>query len=418
MGVQQDVAVVGGGLAGLVAANVAADAGCGVVIHDARPGGRARSDPHPGGAFNRGPHALYLAGHGLRVLAELGIDPAGFVPPLDGALALRDGELHVLPRGGTTLLRTTLLGVRERVEAARVLGSVSSVDASALAGSSLAAWLDSEVRSNGVRDLVEALVRLSTYADDPAHLSAAVAVTQLQLAASGGVRYVDGGWQTIVDALVARASAAGAVLERSNVSSVVPVGDHFELRHPAGVSRAAAVVLAVGGPAAAERLCGLDLGAAGARPAVMSSLDVAVDELPEPARRFVLGIDRPYYFSVHTPPGHPGVVTFHAGRYIRPGDDAGAGETRAELEAFVDLVQPRWRERLVYQRYLHRMVASTAVPTTSPRPDVAGPMRGLALAGDWVGPDGHLADASLASGLHAGRSVVRHVAGRTDRQPV
>ena len=51
--------------------------------------------------------------------------------------------------------------------------------------------------------------------------------------------------------------------------------------------------------------------------------------------------------------------------------------------------------------------------------DVAG-VDGLALAGDWVGPDGLLADASILSGLAAARHVLataRRTTGAPVRQP-
>ena len=54
-------------------------------------------------------------------------------------------------------------------------------------------------------------------------------------------------------------------------------------------------------------------------------------------------------------------------------------------------------------RFLHRVVAATDTPTAETgglagRPPVTVPgMPGVHLAGDWVGPDGLLADAALAS---------------------
>jgi phytoene dehydrogenase-like protein len=60
-------------------------------------------------------------------------------------------------------------------------------------------------------------------------------------------------------------------------------------------------------------------------------------------------------------------------------------------------------ERVLEQRYLHRMTVAAALPTAA-RGGLAGRPRatdsgvdGVFLAGDWVGPDGHLLDASVAS---------------------
>lgn len=66
--------IVGGGIAGLVAANVLADRGAKVTLLEAAPdaGGRARSEPHAGGILNLGPHALYKAGAARSVLVAAG----------------------------------------------------------------------------------------------------------------------------------------------------------------------------------------------------------------------------------------------------------------------------------------------------------------------------------------------------------
>ncbi len=72
-----DVAVVGGGLAGLVAAATAARQGRRVVLLDARVvGGRARSTDRRGFRFNQGAHALYDAGEARPILLDLGVRAA------------------------------------------------------------------------------------------------------------------------------------------------------------------------------------------------------------------------------------------------------------------------------------------------------------------------------------------------------
>ncbi|WP_218015125.1 hypothetical protein, partial [Lactococcus garvieae] len=58
---------------------------------------------------------------------------------------------------------------------------------------------------------------------------------------------------------------------------------------------------------------------------------------------------------------------------------------------------------------------SSAIPVATSgglagRPPVAVPDRpGAFVAGDWVGPEGHLADASLASAEAAARAAVAHL---------
>ena len=59
-----DVAIIGGGIAGLVAANYAARAGRSVVVFErsAQVGGRAQTTTHEGIRLNLGAHALYAGG--------------------------------------------------------------------------------------------------------------------------------------------------------------------------------------------------------------------------------------------------------------------------------------------------------------------------------------------------------------------
>lgn len=69
----------------------------------------------------------------------------------------------------------------------------------------------------------------------------------------------------------------------------------------------------------------------------------------------------------------------------------------------MDALQPGWRDALVNRWLLpHMMVSHTVVTAaqggTAGRPGPEVPDIGhLYVAGDWVGPDGMLADASLAS---------------------
>jgi len=65
-----------------------------------------------------------------------------------------------------------------------------------------------------VREFFEALLRLSTYANDPERFSAGVAVKQLQIAAGSNVLYLDGGWRTLVSGLAERAEEAGVRVVR------------------------------------------------------------------------------------------------------------------------------------------------------------------------------------------------------------
>jgi hypothetical protein len=78
---------------------------------------------------------------------------------------------------------------------------------------------------------------------------------------------------------------------------------------------------------------------------------------------------------------------------------------RAELEELLDLLQPGWREQVVTTRLSPRLVVSHALVTPAGRPDCDVGLPHLRIAGDWVGSEGMLADAALASARRAAHAL-------------
>ena len=83
-----DVAVVGGGVAGLIAAHDTARMGLATVIFEAGPacGGRARTRVQEGFHFNQGPHALYVYGQFRKALDALRVNVSGHRPQFRAAI--------------------------------------------------------------------------------------------------------------------------------------------------------------------------------------------------------------------------------------------------------------------------------------------------------------------------------------------
>src|SRR5262249_5912157 len=133
-----------------------------------------------------------------------------------------------------------------------------------------------------------------------------------------------------------------------------------------------------------------------------------------PRALFALGIDRPHYFSVHSAaaklaPENGAVI--HAAKYLGDGPDGDPRAVERELEETLDIMQPGWRNAAVARQFLPTMTVSNALVTAAqggvtgrPRPGVPG-VEGLYVAGDWVGPEGMLADASMASAKLAAEIV-------------
>jgi phytoene dehydrogenase-like protein len=387
------VVVAGGGLAGLAAGATAALAGARVIILESGlTGGRARTHRRDGFQFNQGPHALYQSGPGSRVLARLGVTTHGHAAPLREGLALLDGTPQPFPAA----------------QNARVIAQMAAATPRQWAGASAAEWIDSSGFRSDAAMLAAAAVRLTTYVAGLDRLPASLAIGQLQTALAG-VCYLDGGWQQLVRGLVATASAAGAeIRQHTRVEQLAGRPGAWEVHTTAGVIRAAAVVVAVGRPTAAVRLLpAVPRWETPGSPVMVACLDLG---LRHTDAQFVLGIDRPLYLSPHAPPGDlapAGCGLVHLMRYgaTRPADD------RDELWALA-AATGIGRDEVLVDQFLPRMTVAFHLPPPrhglTGRPSVVVPdSPGVFIAGDWVGPEGWLADCSLTSGERAGLLAAR-----------
>ena len=417
------VAVVGGGVAGLAAAAFAARAGARVTLFErmSEAGGRARTRVDEGFAFNMGPHALYLEGPAITALRELGIEPAGASPPTSGGLAWQGGRLHALPGGTVSLLTTGLLGVSEKLELAAIMTRMSKLAERAATGESVDEFLAREVQSERVRELLRALVRLTSYSSMTGAISAAPAFAQIVTGLGPGVRYVDGGWGALVLGLERAAEKAGVELRRGvRVERVTHDGTARGVELAGGERFAADAVILAGGPEEASAL--VDDGAhpflaqalERALPVRAACLDLGLSSLPNPKRLFAIGIDRPLYYSVHSAAAKlapEGQATVCIARYLGAGERPSREELETDFHGLLDALQPGWRERVVTRTLLRDVVVAHDLPQAA-RGGLGGrtpgPVSGIAklyLAGDWIGPDGMLADASFASARAAARAA-------------
>jgi phytoene dehydrogenase-like protein len=384
--------VVGGGPAGLMAAGRLAEGGFETLLLEAGPhlGGRAASEKREGFVLNQGPHALYVGGPAGRELKASGIELDRWQPASAASVFPREGKPKRTLAGSGQLGRWFL--------------RLRRTEPGELAGISTARWLRRDLSSERARASAAALIRVTTFVADQESLSADVAVTQLKIGLFPGVRYLRGGWQSLVDALGAKAEAAGATLRtRAAVRALErePVG--WKLSLDGETLRADVVVVAAGGREAVAKLLGDEAPAAPGPAAELSVLDLGLRRLPRRSRRFALGVDKPTYLSRHSPPEQRDGVLLTLASYAR--------EPRAALEELADSVQPGWRDEAILERFLPRMIAVSAIPTPT-----SGGLRGrpgvdrgdgLYLAGDWVGEEGWLVDAALASGAAAASAALR-----------
>jgi phytoene dehydrogenase-like protein len=406
-----DVIVVGGGLAGLAAGATAAKAGATTVVLEGHGlGGRARCVERDGFVFNMGAHALYMGSVGLPVLRGLGVEPHGPKPPLDRYMALRDGELFKLPIGPASLLTTKLLGARDKAQFSKALLGVARLDPAELAQISTADWIAGLDLRPRAQSALEALVRISTYAGDFDHLSADAAVTQIKAGTDKGVIYLDGGWDQLTHSL-----AALVEVRSGRVTGIDAAAGRVEVRTDGETLVAKSVVLAAGPPAAARALLPADPGWGDlGQPVTAACLDVAARRVPTPG--YVLGIDVPIYGTTQSPPARQSAPAGGAVVSVIRYGARSAELDRPDLEAHLRTTGVA-ADDVIHDRFLARMVVAGTAPSPANgglagRPRVTDTGLGnVYLAGDWVGPDGMLADAALSSGAAAARLAVRSADG-------
>lgn len=395
---QNDVIIAGAGLAGLAAAATAARSGARVLVLDeASAGGRARTSEQDGFRFNRGPHAIYLGGPGRKVLTRLGVRPAFHTPPAGGARLLAGGELH-------PPLSRRVLGLRATAQLTRALTRIFRTDLRDSPMPSTREWIASQDLAPKATAFLELFSRVSTYAADLDALPADVPIGQIR-GALRNVGYPDEGWQVLVDGLLKTATDAGAEFRpRTPVTAVDGEPGAWRVRTLSGEEiPARAVVIATGTPAGARRLLPADPGWDGPGPEITAAcLDLGVRH---DRTHVTFGLDEPLYLSPHAPSGNlapAGQGMVHVMRYGATTADA----DRTRLEEFAALAGIAPGD-VVTSRFLPNMTVVTAMPPRDRglpgRPPVAvGSAPGLFVAGDWAGPVGWLADASLSSGERAG----------------
>jgi phytoene dehydrogenase-like protein len=429
--VSKHVIVIGGGIAGLAAGIVLARAGRTVTIFERRRylGGRAVTHLRHGFRFNLGPHAFYRGGTGWEVLRQLGVPVRGGRPKPKG-IAIRGGEHYKFPGGPLSVMTTSLFGAKGKLEAAKLLLRIRRIDAKKYAAMTVSEWVDANASDQRVHEALHAMFRLATYCDRPDLQSAAAALRHLRLAIRG-VIYIDEGWQKIVDALHSSAVAAGVTFVTSSRVVGVDIADNavkgielggLEVETSKDTLTAVAlpdltaeergtklpadnVILAVDPATAKEIVPALQLPKL--TPVIASSLDVALSKLPVPGRNFALGIDRPLYYSVHSAYAQ---LTPSGGALIHVTKYGGDSAAEPELEKLLDDMQPGWRDLVVHRRFLPSMTVSNAVAEpdragAARRPPPQTSIRGLYLAGDWVGDEGILSDAALSSARAAAKAI-------------
>ena len=419
-----DVIVIGGGLAGLTTAALLARAGKSVTLFEqssSEIGGRARTSVFDGFYFNQGPHALFLSAEGAAVLKELGIAYTGGIPQPTGLTIRQEEKYRLLATSSSASVPSNSQSISEETFN-KFFDLVSKVNFTELENVSVQEWIDRNIHDADAIVMMMALIRLTTYANDPDIQSAGSALHQIHLYKLGGVMYLDGGWQTLVDGLITVATNSKAKIVRgkkatkvqrsSNSGWLVTLSDHTQI--------SAKIVVIAAGPRDAfalfqdgDRPEVLSKTVKEAKPVHLACLDVALSSLPQKDVLFAVGIDSPLYFSVHSAsaklaPENGALI--HVAKYLGASMQSKPKEDAKELEELLDLLQPGWRNVVVKKRPLPNMVLTNALVTAannglSGRPDPKIEDN-LYIVGDWVGSEGLLSSTSFASAKRAAQLIL------------
>jgi hypothetical protein len=369
--------VVGGGIAGLVAAITAAEAGAPVVLHEAadRLGGRAL-----GGAdlqaINYGPHVVHAGGALTDWLAAYRVRvPLRPFIPRGGVQLLDDRGPHFPSLEALRLVRT--FGVRE-----------APVD------ETFRDWAERRF-DRPTAELLARFTGLYTFHHDPGSLSAQFVWAGYRRAfvRSAQVRWIPGGWTTLIDALAARAAGLGVQ---------IATGERLEAGDLPDGPTVVATPLAIAG-----RLLERRLEWTGARTALLDV--VATPDRRWPALVADLRSDLTTCCMVEretiVDPGRSGgerADVFQAHLGIAPG--VGSAEGVARIESAMDAAVEGWRDRTVWRRghIVANATGAVDLPGTiwRDRPAIdQGDYR--YLAGDMVAAPGMLCEVSVNSAVRA-----------------
>mgnify|MGYP001190351537 FL=1 len=420
-----DVAVVGGGIAGLVAANDLARAGKSVVVFEksAQFGGRAITVRKKGALFNLGGHALYLGGSADTIFQELGLKLEGGSPSRRVSVIWKN---RVMPLSRFLFGRD--MSWTGRIELLRMLAKLGRIDTDngEMTSISVREWLEREMRDPMVRNVFYALIRTGTFTQAPDLQYIGPALRQVQRSfRKQGVLYVQGGWQSIIDQLREKVVRAGAIVAGSAGVEAIghDGGEVCRLHLSNGETMEIGYVISAVPLAETCRLVqdagrtSLQVWKDQARAVSVACLDLCLRRLPVPNRNVVLGIDQPVFFSNQskaTPSlAEDGSWVMHLIKY---NGYNGAGESdpkkdEAFLEQMMDRIQPGWRKEVVARQFLPNMTVVGDYMHIDRIDKTPGPVvpeiRGLYVAGDWASHGEVLVDAAAASGRRAAQRLLQ-----------
>ncbi|MCR2821740.1 phytoene desaturase family protein [Lederbergia panacisoli] len=418
-----DVAIVGGGLAGLTAANFLVREGKKVVVLEKsnRLGGRAMTNEKNGVLMNLGPHGLYISGDAMTILTELGLSiPGGNASKSVQIHGILNKSVQVIPTDFSSIMSSSLLSWKSKFAFGKLMLKLMKLNVDSIPEITLTEWADAEISDPMVRHIFYSICRLTTYTNAPTLQLAKPVLKQVQRSLKDGVLYVDGGWGTIVEKLKCQAISAGVeIFTSKNVTSI----EHHEngqiIQCSDGKMFEAQECIVAAPPKEAMKMIkgaeqtSLSLWNEQAIPVTASCIDLGLKKLPNQQHQFAIGLDQSLFFTNQSRAAkltHDGTVVVSLAKYNSPLEEINAHADKKQLESLMDLLHPGWRKEVVVQQFLPKLTVSYDFPhikrKVNPGPSIPE-MRGIFIAGDWAGHEEVLANAAVASGKRAAQEILK-----------
>lgn len=417
-----DVVIVGGGLAGLVAANYLAKSGMSICILEKgkHVGGRAKTDRLRQQYFNLGPHALYKKGKAKQYLEELGIEFYGKSPKLDVRLMDNNRE-YSAPFNALSFVSSDFLNWKEQFEWFRALLKIIRLNPDQYAQHTFEQWVCQTSHSTNVQSLLYLLGRLTSYCHAPDQVSAKVVLTHLKSAALGGVLYIDGGWQTIVDQLHNKAVMNGVDIQTHHTVKLIEQTEQesFQLTLSNDEQMISKYVLYTADPKALNLLLDGKINLSHlnqTKPIKGAAFDVALTKLPNPKKLYAMGLNAPLYFAVHSIYARLSEdrksVVLHVFKYYQPDEEIDGATVQKELEQFLEKMQPGWQNYLITSRFIPQITVNHRLPQIGDEQkllNATSMIPRLFIAGDWAHPDFILSEGAVSSGKLAAEEIMKEM---------
>ncbi len=373
-----NITIIGGGVAGPSAAITCAEQGASVRLFEAHDqlGGRARSTDGPYKA-NLGPHAIYRGGTLWNWLSERDLMPSLARPRLTGYRFHYGDAIHRTPP--MTLIPPGL----------RLRGRQAPAD------QDFRSWATDHSDPRAAA-MLSSVAGVYTFHHDPGELAADFVWERSQrllLNATPLVRFIVGGWSSLIDGLERRARAAGVSIVTGERVAALPSGPvivALELSDARPLLNDDSLQWLSG-----RTVC-LDIGLREDRGDAWIISDLQSSGWAERYNAQDASL---------APAGHQ---LIQAQMPIRPGETSDQAGTR--LEHLLDLSFEDWRDRVTWRRRQVMDGRSGALDlpgsTWRDRPAIDRG-DGVFLCGDQVAAPGCLAEVSFASAIEAGTLAVK-----------